>query len=247
MITRPRELAVRLSARVRAASGRPIVFPALEIAQPTDLQAVRQLIGRLEQFDIAIFVSPTAVSRGLALIRAQRTLPPGLRIAAIGPGSARELQRLGIANVLVSDRGADSEALLELTELADMRGRSAVIFRGAGGRALIADTLTQRGASVEYAECYRRLRPSTATDTLLDAWNRGEVHAVTVTSREALSNLLAMLGMAGSERLRATPLFVPHERVARAARELGIAEIVVSGPGDEALVSALLGYFSRTS
>ena len=247
LVTRPKAQAERLCELIQAAGAHPVLFPALEIIDPPDLQPLQALIDRLEQFDVAIFVSPTAVQRGLALIQARRSLPVRLRFAAIGQGSARELRRHGVVDILVPERGADSEALLALAELADMRNRAVVIFRGLGGRELLGDTLRERGASVEYAECYRRVRPNTDAEGLLSAWRRGEVHAVTVTSREALENLVDMLGARGHRYLFETPLFVPHARIAEAARALGITEIVVTEPGDEGLVTAVIGHFSRTS
>jgi uroporphyrinogen-III synthase len=194
VITRPRDQAQGLIALVRTAGGRPIAFPALEIVDALDSRALRALVDRLEGFDLAIFVSPTAASRGLNLIRRRRELPPGLQLAAVGKGTARELQRLGAANVLVPESGADSEALLALAPLAEMRGRSVVIFRGVGGRELLGETLASRGAVVEYAECYRRMRPQADVQMLLRAWTQGEIHAVTVSSSEGLSNLFDMLG-----------------------------------------------------
>jgi uroporphyrinogen-III synthase len=243
VITRPRDQAHGLIALVKAAGGRPIAFPALEIVDALDSRALRFLVDRLESFDLAIFVSPTAASRGLNLVRRRRELPPGLQLAAIGKGSARALQRLGVSNVLVPERGTDSEALLAMPQLADMRGRAVLVFRGAGGRELLGDTLRNRGAAVEYAECYRRTRPQADVQILLRAWTQGEIHAVTVTSGEGLSNLFDMLGTLGRHWLRKTPLFVAHERIAVSARELGIAEVVVAGAADEAMIGAIVRYF----
>jgi len=39
----------------------------------------------------------------------------------------------------------------------------------------VGDTLTARGATVEYAECYRRARPAGDVTPLLTAWARGEI------------------------------------------------------------------------
>jgi uroporphyrinogen-III synthase len=243
VITRPRDQAQQLIALVKSAGGRPIAFPALEIVDALDSRGLRALVVRLEGFDLAIFVSPTAASRGLSLIRRRRELPPGLQLAAVGKGTARELQRLGAANVLAPESGADSEALLALPPLADMRGRSVVIFRGVGGRELLGATLASRGAMVEYAECYRRTRPQADVQVLLRAWTHGEIHAVTVSSSEGLSNLFDMLGTLGRHWLRKTALFVPHERIAARARDLGIADVVVADPGDEAMVGAIARHF----
>jgi len=247
VITRPREQSARLATLVKSAGGRAIVFPALEIIDPVDSRALRATIDKLERFDVAIFISPTAVTRGIALVRARRELPAGLRVAAIGKGSARELTELGVTDVVVPAEGAgDSEAFLALPEFQDMHERAVVIFRGAGGRELLADTLRRRGATVEYAECYRRAKPAGDAQMLLRAWGRGEIQATMVTSREALDHLFEMVGTLGRHWLRKTPLFVPHERIAEAARELGITDVVVTPSGDEALLEAMIGYFATS-
>src|SRR5947208_2064641 len=115
--------------------------------------------------------------------------------------------------------------------------------RGEGGRSLLGDTLAARGARVEYAECYRRVRPQTDSGPLLTAFAEGAVHAVTVSSAEGLENLLEMLGAAGREHLGKTPLFVPHPRVAAEARRLGLSEANVGGASDEEMLERLVAYF----
>ena len=247
VITRPTEQSRRLAELVRAASGHPIVFPTLEITDPCDPQHLDRLIDELERVDWAIFVSPTAASRGLERIRARRTLPSRLRVAAVGPATARELRRLGVDAVVSPARGADSEALLECSELADMRGRAVVIFRGEGGRELLARALTERGAIVEYAQCYRRGRPQISAEPLLRAWRSGEVHALIVMSREGLDNLFEMVGVEGRPWLLATPLFVPHARIAQAACTLGVVQVTVTPAGDEGVVAAVVEHFAQSS
>jgi uncharacterized protein HemX len=170
--------------------------------------------------------------------------PPELRAAAVGRGTRRELERRGVAQVLAPEDGADSEALLALAPMQEVAGKRIVIFRGEGGRALLGDTLTARGARVEHAECYRRVRPQADAGPLLDAWERGEVHAVAVSSAEALDNLLALLGDAGRPHLALTPLFATHERIAEHAKALGIQDVLVGGPGDRELVERLVAYFA---
>jgi len=39
------------------------------------------------------------------------------------------------------------------------------------------------------------------------------------------------------------PVFVPHERVAAAARELDLREPVLAGPADAEMLAALVAYF----
>lgn len=244
LVTRPAHQAQELSRLIGEAGGRAMLFPVIEIVDLDDLQPLLAVIGRLEQFDLAIFISPNAVDKAMNLIASRGSLPPGLKVAAVGQGSARELKRFGVAGVIAPRGRFDSEALLELPELHDIAGRRVVIFRGEGGRELLGDTLRARGAELTYAECYRRGRPSADAAALLRAWARGEVDAVTVTSGEGLHNLFDLLGKLGQQWLRKTPLFAPHPRIAQVARELGIANVITTGPGDEGLFAGLGEYFS---
>jgi uroporphyrinogen-III synthase len=231
LITRPREQAEGLAKLIEAAGGRAILFPAIEIQ---DLP-----LRKLAEFDLAIFVSPTAVKRALAAMK----WPPRAKAAALGRGTQRELERHGIKGIIAPDSGADSEALLAVPELQHVAGRRIVILRGEGGRSLLGDTLAARGAQVEYAECYRRVQPQIDSGPLLTAFAKGAVHAVTVSSAEGLENLFEMLGAAGREHLKKTPLFVAHPRIAAEAKRLGLGEASVGGASDQEMLERLVAYF----
>jgi uroporphyrinogen-III synthase len=245
VITRPAEQAGRLAALVEAAGGRALLYPAIGIENPADPAPALRALGALESFDLAVFVSPTAVRRAFAMMPKGRSWPGALRAAAVGPGSARELERHGVRGTLVPQSGADSEGLLAEPEMARLSGRRVLILRGEGGRELLGDTLKGRGAQVEYAECYRRVRPLTDIGPLLAAWEEAAVHAVAVSSAAGLGNLFAMLGERGAAQLRQTPVFAAHERVAEAARRRGVMEVVLAGTGDEETLERLVAYFSH--
>jgi uroporphyrinogen-III synthase len=247
LVTRPAHQAARLAQRIEAAGGRAILFPALEIAPPEDPVAVARVIARLDEFDFAIFISPNAVQRALPLIRARGALPPGLRLVAVGEGTARALAAAGEGTVLAPAGRFDSEALLALPELQAVAGRRILIFRGAGGRELLGDTLRARGAHLEYAECYRRVRPQADPGGLIARWRRGEVQVVTATSVETLRNLHDMLGEAGRALLLDTPIVVAGERQAAACRELGFrhAPLLAASARDDALLAALSAWRAR--
>jgi uroporphyrinogen-III synthase len=172
---------------------------------------------------------------------AGRRWPSHLRVAAIGGGSARELERQGFTEVIVAPGEADSEALLKASQLRDVQAKNIVVFRGEGGRELLGDTLAARGARVEYAECYRRARPAiSATEP---KWAREALDAVTVSSSEGLANLDELLRAWRRDWLQESPLFVPHARVAQEAARLGASETIVAGPGDRETARALIAYF----
>lgn len=240
LITRPAHQAGPLAALINAAGGRPIIFPALEILDPADSQPLLDAIERLESYDLAIFISPNAVTRVMERMAGRRAWPAGLRVAAIGKGGVRELERHGIRQVIAPQRSFDSERLLEMPQLQAVSGQRVLILRGDGGRELLGDTLAARGAQVDYVACYRRARPRTDPAPLLQAWGRDGIHAVIATSSEGLRNLFVMLGKPGVALLQHTPLLVPHPRIAAVARELGCREVVETAPGDDGLIAALL-------
>jgi uroporphyrinogen-III synthase len=122
-------------------------------------------------------------------------------------------------------------------------GKRILIFRGEGGRELLGDALSARGAHVERVACYRRSPPRQDTAPVLAAWAGGSLHAVTTSSSAGLSFLHAALGKEGARHLEVTPLFVSHPRIAQEARRLGAAKIVLAGPGDGEMVDALVAYF----
>jgi uroporphyrinogen-III synthase len=237
-VTRPRDQAAPLARRIGQAGGVPLLFPLLDIAPAQNQQALREQISRLAKFDLAIFVSPNAVQYGMAAIRAAGEIPASLKIATVGQGSAKALREAGIANVIAPDERFDSEGLLALPELQDVAGWRVLILRGDGGRELLGDTLKARGATVEYAACYRRSKPQQGIAALLDA----APDAITVTSSEALEHLWQMPDAAQRERLSTVPLFVPHQRIAELARRQGWRQVLPTGAGDDGLLSALIAW-----
>lgn len=243
VVTRPAHQSAALAALITSAGGRAIVFPTIAICDVDDRARLAGVIDRLETFDIAIFVSPNAVEKGFAAICERRALPPHLKFAAVGRGSAYELKRQGVSHVISPGSGDDSESLLGLRELREVAGRQIVVFRGVGGRELIRETLEARGARVEYAECYRRAMPHADAGELVSAWERHGIDAFVVTSSEGLRNLCTMLGTRSRERLTRTPVFVTHARVGQAGRELGLQKIILAGTGDAEIAAALSQYF----
>lgn len=243
LVTRPAHQAAHLAELIIAAAGKPVLFPVLEILDAADLQPLYALIDRLDSFDLAIFISPNAVNKAMNLIKSRRELPATLKIAAIGRGSSKELKHFGVTDIIAPSARFDSENLLEMPQLQNVAGQHIVIFRGDGGREVLGDTLAARGASVEYAECYRRSRPDASAGGLLRQWSRNEINAVTVTSSEGLRNLYDMLGKLGRQWLKTTPLFVPHQRILEVARELGLEQGVVTMAGDEGLVQGMIEWF----
>ena len=244
VVTRPQAQAGTLVDAIVAAGGRPLIFPLLEISPAAAGEALDSAAAALSSYALIVFISPNAVAHALPAILARGPWPVGVMPAAVGPGTVKALAAQGVNGCLVPSERFDSEALLALPELAasHLSGRKVLILRGDGGRELLADTLKERGATVDCVTCYRRAAPSGDAAPLLAAWRAGKLDALTVSSSEALRHLLAMLDEEGRAFLQKTPLFVPHARIAETARGLGLDRIVLTAAADSGLLAGLLAY-----
>ncbi|MEO6421793.1 MAG: uroporphyrinogen-III synthase [Candidatus Nitrotoga sp.] len=277
VVTRPREQATNLAQCIAQAGGRVTLFPLLEVSPVLDSQSLHAIIPRLQEFNLAIFISPNAVRYGMeAILTANKFLSPSqlnifvadtgstvgednvsvsteqynalpttLKIATVGQGSVRALREYCVKNVIISPEDRfDSEALLALPELKQISGWRVVIFRGNGGRELLGDTLKARGVkAVEYVTCYQRNRPHQDATMLLAS----NPNAITVTSSEALGYLWDMLDDAAKKQLATVPLFVPHARIADIAHEQGWSDVVLTGGGDDGLISGLIAWAKKNA
>jgi uroporphyrinogen-III synthase len=239
VLTRPPAAANVLAAALEREGARPFVFPALAIEDLDATPALDAALARLPQAALAIFVSANAVEKGLAAARRRGPWPAATRVAGIGEATARALRNSGFDAVISPAERHDSEALLALPELQAVNGQRIIVFRGEGGREHLREGLEARGATVEYVECYRRVRPRSDPAPVLAAWRRGDVHAVSALSAETLENFLAMIGDEGRALVPRAALVVPHPAIASHPEAGRFARVLVAAPGPEGLVSAL--------
>jgi uroporphyrinogen III methyltransferase/synthase len=146
-VTRAREQASELAARLQALGARVVIAPAIR-TEPLDAE-----LPDLAGFDLLCLTSPTGVARLFDVVRDARDLT-GPRIAAIGPGTAAALRAGGIEPDIVPAR-SNAEGLVEA--LADVDVRRALIVRAQEGRDVLPNALRERGAEVELLSLYRTI------------------------------------------------------------------------------------------
>lgn len=244
VVTRPREQAGPLCDAIAAAGGTAVPFPLLEIVDLPDDPDFAATLAALDDAALAIFISPNAVAFGVSRVLIRRTWPAGLAVAAVGQGTAKALRDKGFPRVIVPEAGFDSEALLACPELSTpaLNGKTVVLFKGEGGRDLLAATLSARGARVLPAPCYRRLPPAGDVAQLLALYASGKLSALVVSSSEAVRHLGALLPPANCGLLENTVIFCSHLRIAAAATAIGCKKICLTAPGDAGILAGLSEY-----
>jgi uroporphyrinogen-III synthase len=225
VVTRPEAQAEGLLDLLRDAGAEAIHFPTIAIeALP---MGPGSPLDSIADYDIVLVISRNAVDYATARLVSTDPWPRGPRIAAVGRATAAALARQGRPVDLLPQSDYSSEGLLALPQLQDVSGKRALIIRGEGGRELLAETLGARGATVDYAEVYRRVRPRIDPEPLRRRLADGTVDVVIATSKEGLENLFAMMGSPYEATLRATPLVVISEALMRGARAIGVTGDVI--------------------
>ena len=239
LVTRPSHQADALCQRIEHAGGAVLRLPALRIEDPADTAHAAAVMQGLEAYDLAVFVSANAVERACALRGGP--LPAGLRTAAVGPATALALTAAGAADVITPQSGFDSEALLAHPALAEVAGQRILVVRGDGGRALLGETLTARGALVEFAAVYRRVPGAAPSGAVADALRRRRVDATLATSADALEALVGLCTGDLRHGLLASQLVVASARMVKLAESHGFAPpLIADAAGDGALVDTLI-------
>ena len=234
LITRPAGQSAALAQSLARVGGEPVVVPLLEIQPVTVNPAMQSALSHCGQADKVIFISPNAVQYADAVAPLS-----GLNMRCVlapGAGTAKALGAAGVDGVIVPQSGNDSEALLALVELQNVRAEQISIVRGQGGREQLRDKLVERGADVQYVEVYRRAKSPAAVAALNKALTKG-VDIVLVSSAEALQHLVDTT----KGRLFSHQLFVPSRRVAELAKTLGFDSVhITRSPDDAGVVDSLL-------
>lgn len=238
LVTRPRPQGEVLCEQIRAHGGSPLYFPVLEIMPPDDMQALQDKLSRLERYQWLVFISPQAVYRSQDFLQ---QLPPQLKIAAVGGGTAQALLEAKLPVHCYPANEWSSEGLLALPEFQSVAGQTIAIIKGQGGRELLQETLTARGAEVVPIIAYQRVMPKAPPADYLVLLRNGEINVIICSSNEGLANLKILFQSAWTV-LQDTPLVVISERMKKYAQELGFKkQLLAKNPGHAAILESIKG------
>lgn len=245
LVTRPEAQQRALLQAIADHGGQCVSFPLLAIEPIEEQQSIdrlRRQVENLDNYDLIIFVSTNAARYGGELIDTYwPQFPVGIDVLAVGPTTAAAVAEQLNCAVQCSDNGMASEDLLELPILKNVGNKKVALFRGEGGRELLATTLRERGALVDYFEVYRRSTVSYPAEALVNEITAGGVNVVSAFSAESLHRLLALAAdTTHRQQLLAIPLLVPSQRIAELATAEGFTSVYnANGANAEATLGGL--------
>ena len=241
LVTRPAGQADRLVHVLADAGITASCLPMLNL-EAVDAVAqvaqIKQQMQQLHQQDFAIFISSNAVKYTAEFMQKYHlTWPKTLACIPIGGATAKALQDLNwpIDKKMSSDMSNSlsaysSEKLLLQLSQRDVSNMHITIFRGEGGRELLAQDLTARGAVIEYCEMYKRQHPSYSASELSRAVGVDEKPAaILFASGETLENFYRHMQRYKLQRqLEGVPIIVPSERIKLLAEGYGFKKIFLA-------------------
>jgi len=197
VVTRAREQADALSARLRELGAEVIEMPTIEIRPAADYVPLDRAIADLDRYDWLIFTSANGVRFFLDRLDRSATDLRSLRarICAIGPATRAAVEALHLKVDLMGKEYV-AEGLLAAFAPHDLAGKRVLLPRAAVARDLVPAELARRGAQVDVVEAYRTVIPDGAAAqarAIFDAPNRPA--CVTFTSSSTVQNFVAAAGV----------------------------------------------------
>jgi uroporphyrinogen III methyltransferase/synthase len=241
VVTRAREQADALSARLAALGAMVIELPTIEIRPPADPGPLDRAIASLPSYDWLIFTSANGVRAFIDRLRDLRALRG--KICAIGPATRAAIEALHLEVDLM---GAEyvAESLVEAFAAHPLQGKRVLLPRAAVARDTVPFELSKRGARVDVVEAYRTVVPGDLPARVRDLLARPP-DAITFTSSSTVKNFVAAAGaaaLAGVKVVSIGPI------TSQSARDLGLTvDAQARVYTVEGLVDALLGLYTGSA
>lgn len=252
LVTRARAQAAEAVRALREQGADPVVLPTIEIHPPSDpapmIDAAQALPGA---YDWVAFTSANGVDHLLAEIRRQKRdarVFGGVRIAAIGPGTAAALERGGlIADVVAKEHVGEAFAQAVLDAIAETgSGKRVLVARAEVARDVVPDALRAAGCEVDVVAAYMTRSPPRALleglSALLEA---GDIDVVTFTSSSTVEHMVEALGPRASELLDKACVAAIGPITAETARARGVrVDVTAESYTTDGLVEAITKHYA---
>ena len=243
ILTQAQRCGSELARRLRQAGATVIDVPLIKITYPETTPPVDEALRRVRQFDWIILTSVHGVRgfwRRMDALQLDARALSGVQIAAVGPGTARELAPRGITADFVPLVHQGTALVKEWTEVAGRSGQKVLLPQGSAALPTVREGLLAAGADVTQVVVYET--HATEPSAMIRDRLQQEADALLFCSPSAVQNY-ARLGLNG--RAKAVACIGPT--TANAARRAGMqVDIEPDAPGGAGLAAALEAFFTRS-
>lgn len=197
LVTRTRDQTSELSASLGRFGARVIEAPTIEVSPTSELSALAGAIEHIADYDWVVL---TSVNGAIAMIegiyklgRDMRHLA-GVKLAAVGARTARELACSGLNADLVPEKSIGTAIADALIADHDIAGKKVLMLRADIAGQDLPTVLREAGAEVDDIAVYENRPAESLPDEAIEALRAKEIDWVTFTSSSTAKNLIALLG-----------------------------------------------------
>ena len=193
IVTRPKERAGTLSERPRALGAAVTEFPCIETHPLIPCPEMEEAVDNIGRYEWLVFTSPAGVSTLMELLertgRDVRALG-AIKLAAIGPGTDRELRKHGLRADLIPEIYDGTHLGQALCEAKP--ARKVLILRAQWGTKALTDALDEGTISYDDVRCYETRYTAPNTEEVRELLVPGTI--VTFTSASTVTGFVSALG-----------------------------------------------------
>jgi len=240
LVTRTREQASHLSSSLERHGATAVEVPVIAFAELDSYAVLDDCLTNADRFDWLVFTSQTgvlSVRRRLAALGLDVRALKGPRIAAIGSATAEALEEWGIRVDVVPERFV-AEALGEALKAEGVVGKRVLIARAEEAREVLPEVLSEAGAEVTVAPCYRTVPSPTAGPQIRRLLEERAVDVVTFASSSSVEAFIdCVASMDVAKLLSGVMVACIGPVTAQRAREVGLT---VDGEAEEYTIEGLV-------
>ena len=241
LVTRPKGRAGTLSDKLRALGAEVIEYPCIETVPISPCPDMTGALERLDRYEWLAFTSPAGVEAfraELSRLGKDGRYLAGVKLAAIGSGTARALRDMGLS----ADYVPEIYDAAHLGEGLPAAGRVLILRAEIGSPALTA-AFERRNIPYDDIPVYRTVCANARSAELRGLLEEGAIRYVTFTSASTVRGFVSSLGE-GADLSAVTGLCI-GEQTAAEARKHGIAVRIAARATIDALADLAIRTISQ--
>ena len=189
-------------------------YPLTEITPLKNYAKFDSILSNLKKYQHIIFISTNAVHFFIERFKNLKIkLPEHIIYSSIGPTTQKAFENQFNINVHCPKKTYDSKNLINNKIFNNLQDEKVLIIRGEGGREVLKDMLEEKGAEVDYGECYiRNYLPINLNKLQEEAKNYKSIFLI-ISSYESATHFLTQKSTHSWVWLQSVNIIVNHPRI----------------------------------
>jgi len=189
-------------------------YPLTEIKPLKNYTEFDSIVSNLRKYQHVIFISTNAVNFFVERFKNLKIKLPGHIIySSIGPSTQKALENQFNINVHCPKKIYDSKNLINNKIFNNLQDKKVLIIRGKDGREILKDMLKEKGAEVDYGECYIRNYLPINLNNLQDETKNYNSIFLIISSYESAKHFLTQNSTHSWDWLKSVNIIVNHQRI----------------------------------